>query len=55
MALNTIFDDNEVDRIWGESGTDWFFANTLGDRGNVLDDIRDGILGESMEDIDRWW
>ena len=55
MTQNTVFDDAAVDRLWGDSGTDWFFANTLGDLGNVLDDIRDRNGNESTEDLDKWW
>ena len=55
MTRNTVFDDAAVDRLWGDSGTDWFFANTLGDLGNVLDDIRDRTNSELTEDLDKWW
>ena len=55
MTQNTVFDDAAVDRLWGDSGTDWFFANTLGDLGNVLDDIRDRNGSELTEDLDKWW
>jgi RHS repeat-associated protein len=55
MTQNTVFDDGAVDRLWGDSGTDWFFANNLGDLGNVLDDIRDRTGNETVEDLDRWW
>ena len=55
MTQNTVFDDGVVDRLWGDSGTDWFFANTLGDLGNVLDDIRDRTGSELSEDLDKWW
>jgi hypothetical protein len=53
MTNNTVFDDNEVDRLWGDDGSDWFFANTLGDRGNVLDLILDRTGNELAEDIDK--
>ena len=55
ITNNTVFDDNEVDTLWGDSGTDWFFANILGDRGNVLDIIKDRSNNESADDIDKWW
>ena len=55
MTNNTVFDDNEVDTLWGDDGTDWFFANTVGDRGNVLDSIKDRTGNELIEDIDKWW
>lgn len=49
MTQNTIFDDAAVDRLWGDDGTDWFFANTTADRGNVLDQIRDRSKGFATE------
>jgi hypothetical protein len=55
MTHNTVFDDAAVDQLWGDSGTDWFFANTLGDLGNVLDNIRDRNGNEQVEDLDKWW
>ncbi|MFO0943019.1 MAG: MBG domain-containing protein [Pirellulales bacterium] len=55
MTLNTVFDDGAVDKLWGDSGTDWFFANIVGDLGNVLDEIRDRTGNESSEDLDKWW
>ncbi len=55
MTQNTVFDDGVVDRLWGDDGTDWFFANVLGDLGNVLDEIRDRTGNETTEDIDKWW
>ncbi len=55
MTANTVFDDAAVDRLWGDTGTDWFFANNLGDQGNVLDDIRDRSGSEVIEDLDKWW
>ena len=29
QTQNTVFDDAAVDRVWGDSGNDWFFANTV--------------------------
>jgi len=55
MTNNTVFDDNAVDTLWGDSGTDWFFANIDGVRGNVLDIIKDRCNNESGDDIDKWW
>ena len=55
ITNNTVFDDNAVDTLWGDDGTDWFFANTVGDRGNVLDSIKDRTGNELVEDIDKWW
>jgi predicted NAD-dependent protein-ADP-ribosyltransferase YbiA (DUF1768 family) len=46
----TVFDDGERDTIWGDQGTDWFFANLVG---GVLDDLRDRARGESNDDPDR--
>jgi len=55
MTNNTVFDDNAVDTLWGDGGTDWFFANIDGVRGNVLDIIKDRCNNESGDDIDKWW
>ena len=53
-ANNTVFDDTSVDTLWGDNGTDWFFAN-LDNASGVRDDIKDRSNSESQEDIDRWW
>ena len=53
-ANNTVFDDASVDTLWGDSGSDWFFAN-LDNALGVRDDIKDRSNSESQEDIDRWW
>ena len=55
MTNNTVFDDSSVDQLWGDSGSDWFFANWNNDLGSVLDQIKDSSGSESQEDIDRWW
>jgi fibronectin-binding autotransporter adhesin len=55
MAQNTVFDDAAVDRLWGDSGEDWFFANIQGELGSVIDDIRDRSSNELTEDLDKWW
>ena len=55
MTNNTVFDDDAVDKLWGDDGTDWFFANTDGVLGNVLDIIKDRTNNELAEDIDKWW
>ena len=55
MTNNTVFDDASVDQLWGDNGTDWFFANLNSDPGSVLDQIKDRSGNESQEDIDRWW
>jgi hypothetical protein len=55
MINNTVFDDSSVDKLWGDSGSDWFFANLSPDLGNVLDEVKDRSGNESSEDIDLWW
>ena len=55
MANNTVFDDSSVDQLWGDGGSDWFFANLNNDPGSVLDQVKDRSGNESQEDIDRWW
>ena len=52
---NTVFDDSSVDMLWGDNGSDWFFANLDGERGSALDEIKDRSKSESQEDADRWW
>jgi Ca2+-binding RTX toxin-like protein len=54
-SANTVFDDGAEDRLRGDAGTDWFFANAIGDRGVILDDIRDRSGIETIEDLDCWW
>ncbi len=54
-ANNTVFDDASVDTLWGDNGTDWFFANLDNTSGSVRDEIKDRSSSESQEDIDRWW
>ena len=53
----TVFDDNEVDRLTGSSGKDWFFANLVldpnaGDTAAKKDKIEDLGTGEFWQDID---
>ncbi len=55
MTQNTVFDDAAVDKIWGDSGTDWFFANNISDQGNVKDELKDRSGNEFIEDLDKWW
>ena len=54
-ALDTVFDDNDKDTLWGDSGVDWFFANIGNESGTVQDELKDSTNGESKSDIDRWW
>lgn len=54
IANNTVFDDGVVDTIWGDSGTDWFLANSDGPL-NSRDDIKDRTGNEVLSDTDRWW
>ena len=55
ITNNTVFDDSSVDQLWGDNGSDWFFANLDGERGSALDEIKDRSKSESQEDADRRW
>ena len=55
MINNTVFDDSSVDKLWGDSGSDWFFSSLNGGTNSVLDQVKDRSGGEFSEDIDRWW
>ena len=53
----TVFDYNEIDRLIGSSGKDWFFANLVldsaaGDTASKKDQIDDLGYGEFWQDID---
>ena len=53
----TVFDDNDVDRLTGSSGRDWFFANIMldannGDAATKKDKIEDANANEFGYDID---
>jgi RTX calcium-binding nonapeptide repeat (4 copies) len=52
MTNNTVFEDDAKDTLWGDQGTDWFFANLSG---GVLDEIKDRTNNETEEDADKWW
>ena len=52
MTNNTVFEDDAKDTLWGDQGTDWFFANLTG---GVLDEIKDRTNSETQEDADKWW
>ncbi len=51
-ALQTVFDDNQVDTLTGSQGTDWFFANRIADDGGPLDIVTDKSAEELWNDID---
>ncbi len=53
----TAFDDNVKDTLWGDDGTDWFFANFDGDGASIMDDVKDrtSLERQVQEDLDRWW
>ncbi|MFO1064992.1 MAG: PKD domain-containing protein [Pirellulales bacterium] len=54
IADQTVFDDWQRDELWGDGGTDWFFANwdtTLDTRRDVIGD-RNSC--ETRSDLDRW-
>lgn len=55
VTSNTVFDDGARDRLWGDAGTDWFFANLDGDNQSARDETRDASNNESCIDTDRWW
>ena len=51
-ALQTVFNDNDIDTLTGSQGTDWFFANRIADNGGVLDIITDKAANELWNDTD---
>ncbi len=48
----TVFTDNEVDKLTGSSGADWFFANLVADNGGALDTATDKAGTELWTDTD---
>jgi hypothetical protein len=48
----TVFNDNDVDKLPGSQRTDWFMANTVTDNNAVKDIITDLSNGETTSDID---
>lgn len=48
-AGRTVFDDLSLDTLVGDTGDDWFVANT--DAGNPVDDV-DALSGETVSDLD---
>lgn len=57
LENQSVFDDNIKDTLWGDSGTDWFFANFDGDSSSIKDDVKDRNSAEQQNqaDLDRWW
>lgn len=51
-ALHSIFNDNEVDTLWGKAGQDWFMANRVADNGGLLDIVKDQANIETWSDTD---
>jgi hypothetical protein len=51
-ATQTVFNDNEEDKLTGSSANDWFFANLVADNGGVIDKITDKASGEIGTDTD---
>src|SRR5262249_43823309 len=45
----TLFDDDDEDKLTGDSGRDWFFANLVG--GRVRDKVTDRLWGEFGDDL----
>lgn len=45
--IQTVFNDNDNDKLTGSSGSDWFFANVDAE-GGVLDTVTD-------KDSSEWW
>ncbi|MFO0868700.1 MAG: PKD domain-containing protein [Pirellulales bacterium] len=48
----TVFDDNECDRLTGSAGADWFLINSVSDNSSVKDLITDKALAELATDVD---
>jgi hypothetical protein len=42
-TVHTVYDDGSIDNLWGEAGTDWFFARTSG---KYKDKVNDKSTGE---------
>jgi hypothetical protein len=51
-ATQTVFNDNDVDKLTGSQGMDWFFGNRVNDNGGVLDNIVDKAINELWNDTD---
>ena len=48
LNSTTVQDDNTVDDLYGEAGTDWFFTKK---KGNRRDNVRDSATGEVVTNI----
>ena len=48
----TVFNDNDLDKLTGSAGADWFFANLVADNGGVLDNVTDKAISEYWTDTD---
>lgn len=51
-ALQTVFNDNDIDTLTGSQGRDWFFANEIADNGGALDIVSDQANNELWSDTD---
>ena len=51
-ALQTVFNDDDVDILTGSQGQDWFFANQVADNGGALDVVTDKAANELWNDTD---
>ncbi len=51
-ATQTVFNDNEIDTLAGNAGTDWYYANLTNDNGGPLDVITGLESGEKKSDSD---
>ena len=51
-ALQTVFNDNDLDILTGDQGADWFLANQIADNGGVLDLVTDKASNEVWSDTD---
>lgn len=51
-AVQTVFNDNDVDTLTGNQGTDWFLANRVADNGGALDRVNDLAGSEDWSDTD---
>jgi Ca2+-binding RTX toxin-like protein len=50
-ASRTVFDDNDVDELWGGDGNDWFLLNMNSAEQSRVDKIKDFRNGDEDDDI----
>jgi Ca2+-binding RTX toxin-like protein len=48
LKATTVYDDTAIDSLFGEAGSDWFFARKSGTKKDMLNDLS---TGETVTDI----